>query len=40
MLVKADATTPVDRLQAVLKQIRAAGLMKVSLATRPQDAPV
>jgi len=38
VLVKADAGTPVDELQAVLRQIRAAGLMKVSLATRLQEA--
>ncbi|GGO84822.1 biopolymer transporter protein ExbD [Marinobacterium nitratireducens] len=40
VLVKADADTPVDQLQAVLKQIRAAGLMKVALATRLQGASV
>ncbi|MFC6669841.1 ExbD/TolR family protein [Marinobacterium aestuariivivens] len=34
VLVKAEASTPVDELQAVLRQIRSAGLMKVSLATR------
>ncbi len=39
VLVKADADTPVDELQAVLKQIRAAGLTKVALATRLRGEP-
>lgn len=34
VLVKVDANLPVEELQTVLRQIKAAGLLKVSLATR------
>ncbi len=34
VLVKVDADLPVDVLQTVLRQIKATGLMRVSLATR------
>ncbi len=34
VLLKVDATLPVEELQAVLRQVRAAGLLKIALATR------
>ena len=37
ILVKADGTLPADALRNVLKRLRAAGLLKVSLATLHSD---
>lgn len=37
VLVKVDADTPVDQLQALLRQVRDAGLTRVVLATRLQQ---
>ncbi len=39
VLIKADATTPVDILLRTLAQIKAAGMLKVSLATRMAERP-
>ncbi len=38
VLVKVDADTPVDQLQALLRQIHDAGLTRVVLATREQES--
>ncbi|UTW10079.1 ExbD/TolR family protein [Marinobacterium rhizophilum] len=39
VLLKVDATTPVDILLQTLSQIKAAGMLKVSLATRVAERP-
>lgn len=38
LLVKTDATVPVTKLTTLLKQVRAAGILKVSLATQVHSA--
>ncbi len=38
LLVKADATVPASELTDLLKQVRAAGVLKVSLATQTQTS--
>lgn len=38
LLVKADATVPASELTDLLKQVRAAGVLKVSLATQTQSS--
>lgn len=39
ILLKVDAATPVDTLLQTLEQIKAAGMLKISLATRVAERP-